>query len=903
MPRCLVVTKPAQLTHRQILEVLAGLMLGMFLAALDQTIVASAIRTIGDDLHGLSVQAWVTTAYLITATISTPLYGKLSDIYGRKRFFLAAITIFVLGSAACSFATSMYLLAGCRAVQGLGAGGLFSLALAIIADLVPPRDRARYQGYFLAVFGTSSVLGPVIGGFFAGADQILGITGWRWVFLVNVPIGIVALIVVARVLRLPHTRREHRIDWCGALTICICLVPLLTVAEQGRSWGWTDRRSVICYVAAGTGLLLFLLAEALMREEALIPLRFFANPTFALTSAGGFVVGMGMFGGLALLPLYLQIVRGATPTESGLQLLPLTAGIMLGSLISGQLISRTGRYKIWPVLGALLMSGGLLLLATVGVATPFWRTGCFMAVFGLGLGFVLQPITLAVQNAMAPREIGVATSSSTFFRQMGATAGTAIFLSILFGTVGDRIAAAFRAGPAQQALANPANAADRALAAALHGGGVKASSLDDTSFLTRVSPALARPFQAGFSEAMDHIFVAAAAILVVAFLLFLFLPQLPLRTQPAAASPEHAAAANAIPAAQPHPATATEPYLAPAAMPNPATTPWPAAEPYPAAPPRPAATNAPTAEPYPATAAATTTPPSAATAVWPVAEPYLTVNARPRAATPSEPADALRPAVSGRIDGPGGRPLVGATVTVTDFGGGPGGRAVTAGDGEFRVVLPGGGAFLLICAADDHQPAATLVNVGAGEIRRVLSLAGAGRIEGRITDRQTRPIPGAEVTLTDVDGAIVATTTTGPDGSYRLSGLDQTDYTLTATAPHARPESRTVSPGEPTHADLTLTIGGTLAGNVRATGSGRPVPEASVVAVDRSGAVAGTTTTGPDGRYELRDLAPGAYTVAASGHAPVATRVELSGDHTDHDITLGVRLRDASPVRDDAARA
>src|SRR5947209_4770501 len=223
-----------QLSHRQIVEILPGLMLGMFLAALDQTIVASAIRVIGDELHGLSVQAWVTTAYLITATISTPLYGKLSDIYGRKPFFLTAISIFVIGSAACSFATSMYMLAGFRALQGLGAGGLFSLALAIIGDIVAPRERARYQGYFLAVFGTSSVLGPVIGGFFAGASSILGIAGWRWVFLVNVPIGIIAFLVVAAVLNIPHTRRDHRIDWLGAVALTICLVPLLIIAEQGR---------------------------------------------------------------------------------------------------------------------------------------------------------------------------------------------------------------------------------------------------------------------------------------------------------------------------------------------------------------------------------------------------------------------------------------------------------------------------------------------------------------------------------------------------------------------------------------------------------------------------------------------------------------------------------------------
>ncbi len=521
-------TPGVSLTHRQIMTVLSGLLLGMFLAALDQMIVSSAMKTIADQLHGQTLQAWATTSYLITATITTPLYGKLSDIYGRKPLYLAAITLFLAGSLLSGIATSMYELAAFRAVQGLGAGGLMSLAFAIMADIISPRERSKYSAYFMAVFGSASVLGPVIGGVFAGLDTFFGVTGWRWVFLVNVPIALLALFVVGRVLNIPHKRVDHRIDFGGAAALTIGLVPLLIVAEQGREWGWASATAITMYVVGVLGLLAFVWVENRMGDEALLPIRMFRNHTFALGNAINFVLGIGMFGGMVSIPLYLQIVKGVSPTVAGLMLLPMTFGIMSATATAGRITSKTGHYKIFPIIGAGLMALALFLFSTIGTDTPNWLVMVYMFVMGAGLGQCMQTLLLAIQNDAEPRDMGVATASATFFRQIGGTVGTAVFLSILFSTVGDKIAAGLRAAMQTEAF-NAALRANPEFARSLQSG--SGVDINNTEFLNHIDPVLARPFLDGFSSAIDTVFMTGGIVMVVAFVLVWFLREKPLSTR------------------------------------------------------------------------------------------------------------------------------------------------------------------------------------------------------------------------------------------------------------------------------------------------------------------------------------------------------------------------------------
>lgn len=541
---------PGEMSHRQIWIVLIGLMSGMFLAALDQSVVSTAMRTIADDLGGLSLQAWATTAYLITATVSTPIYGKLGDIFGRRPLYITAIAIFVLGSVSTGLATSMYELAGYRALQGLGAGGLFSLALTILADIVPPRERARYQGLFLAVFGTSSLMGPVLGGAFAGVEEILFIDGWRWVFLMNLPIGAISLFMVLRFLHIPHTPRPQKIDWWGAATIVLAVVPILLAAELGREWGWTSPMTIGLLATGAVGIAAFLLVEKRMGSAALIPLSLFSNATFARTQILGFIIGIGMFGGMIVLPLVIQVVYGASPTESGLLMLPMVAGMMTASISSGRFTSKTGKYRIFFNTGTATLSLGYLYMVFLLKAdTPIWMVSIGMVLIGFGLGQLMQTTMIASQNSVEAKDVGVATSTATFFRQMGGTLGVAVFMSILFGQLKDKVLAAFAKPDVQSgvesALADPDVVGGAANASILElidsGEAAEAISLD-SSFLIGADDRLTAPFRIGFVESSLTVFLIAGLVMSLAFVFSWFIKEIPLRTK--SASQENAEAAN-----------------------------------------------------------------------------------------------------------------------------------------------------------------------------------------------------------------------------------------------------------------------------------------------------------------------------------------------------------------------
>jgi EmrB/QacA subfamily drug resistance transporter len=492
--------------RRRLQVVFGALMLAMLIAALDQTIVSTALPTIVGDLGGLTQLSWVVTAYILTSTISTPLYGKIGDLYGRKRIFQGAIVIFLVGSMLCGLSQNMAELIGFRALQGIGAGGLFVGSQAIIGDIVSPRERGRYMGYFGAVFGLATVAGPLLGGF------LVDHATWRWVFYINVPIGIAALIATGLVLHLPRRRREHRIDYLGASLLgagITCIVLLTTWG--GTEYPWASAQTLGLSLASVVLLAAFIQVER-RAAEPILPLQLFRNSVFAVTNAAGFIIGLALFGSIVFLPQYLQIVKGDGATNSGLLLVPMMVGLLVTSIVSGQLISRTGRYKIWPILGTAITVIGLFLLSTMGAATPPIVTAAYMVVLGLGLGGVMQVLVVVVQNSVAQKDIGVATSTATFFRSMGGSIGVpifgAIFSNVLVARLVTDLPKGFHLSGLSGGIGNASPQVLDKLPAVIHSGVVHA-----------------------FSQSLGSVFLAGVPFAVIALVLVCLIKEVPLRTR------------------------------------------------------------------------------------------------------------------------------------------------------------------------------------------------------------------------------------------------------------------------------------------------------------------------------------------------------------------------------------
>ena len=512
-------TPTSQATHKEIMVVLSGLMVGMLLAALDQTIVSTALKSIVEDFNGLSHYTWVVTAYLLTSTASTPLYGKISDLYGRRPVFQFAIITFLIGSFLAGASQNMGQLIAFRAIQGLGAGGLMALTFVIIGDLVSPRERGKYQGYFGAVWGLAAVAGPLLGGFFSDADSILGVAGWRWIFYINLPFGILALILTSSSLKNANIRREHSIDYLGALLMVSSVTALLIgISVFGPEEGWLSGKTLATIGLAIVLAVVFLMQE-LRAAEPILPLDLFKNHTFSLTSALGAIIGAGMFGAIVMLPLYLQVVQGDSATVAGLKLIPFMLGIVTMSIVSGKQISKHGHYKRFPVMGLALMTVGIGMLSTLNETTPFWQLSIYAILIGAGLGLSMQTIVIALQNSVDMKDLGIATSANTFFRSIGSTIGVALFGSLY----ASRLAINLPKGVEELAGTNPA---------ALAGATPEAFEQlkNNTAVIETFTPELQAVIYQAFVQSFHVVFLAAVPLTAIGFVLALFLREVPLRT-------------------------------------------------------------------------------------------------------------------------------------------------------------------------------------------------------------------------------------------------------------------------------------------------------------------------------------------------------------------------------------
>ncbi|MDX3076748.1 MFS transporter [Streptomyces sp. MI02-7b] len=799
----------APMSHRQIMEALTGLILGLFVAILSSTIVSNALPKIISDLHGgQSAYTWVITAALLTTTATTPVWGKLSDLFSKKLLVQLALVIYVVGSLIAGVSQNAGMLIACRIIQGVGVGGLIALTQVIMAAMISPRERGRYSGYLGAAFAVGTVGGPLLGGVIVDTDWL----GWRWCFYVGVPFAVLALVVLQKTLHLPVVKRQAKVDWAGATFVTAAVSLLLVwVTFAGDKYEWISWQTWVMTGGAVLLGLVFVLVESRAREP-IMPLRLFRNKTISLTSTASLFVGLAMYSGTVFLSQYFQLARGKSPTMSGVLTIPLIAGLFVSSTVSGQVITRTGRWKAILVSGSVLLTAGLGLLGTLRYDTVYWHMAIFMALLGLGLGMVMQNLVLAVQNQVGAADLGAASSMVTFFRTLGGAVGVSALGAVL------------------------ANRVTRYTTDGLSALGVDSTGSSDGAIpdLGSLPAPIRHVIETAYGHGAGDVFLVAAPVAFLALLLVLFIKEVPLRTS---SGLQQAAGVSG----RPEPAAVVPAALEPVAV---------------------APAGVPQAAPVPA--------PEPAPAPVPVQE---------------------GPMIHGQVRNSEGTGVGHATLTLISLTGKQLGRAATGPDGGYALTAPGAGSYVLIAAADGHQPQATTVVVGEEPVAHDVVLAGTSGLTGTVTSEADGiPVHGAVVVVTDIRGEVLASGGTGQDGGFGFDELPAGDFTLAVNATGFRPVALPVEVAGtgPTHVDVALRLGARVQGTVLGGATRLPLPEARVTLVDAAGNVVATATTGGDGAYAFGDLDAGEYSLIASGFPPVATTITVGDESAkDVDVELG----------------
>ncbi|SDM24827.1 drug resistance transporter, EmrB/QacA subfamily [Nonomuraea maritima] len=813
------------MTHRQIMEALSGLLLGLFVAILSATVVSNALPTIIAELHATeTTYTWVITAELLATTIATPIWGKLADLVSKKVLVQLGLIIYVFGSALGGLAQNPATLIGARVIQGIGVGGLTALVQVIMAAMISPRERGRYSGYIGATFALATVAGPLIGGLIVDTSWL----GWRWCFYVGVPFAVIALIVLQKTLRLPVVKRDVSIDWAGAVLFSAATsLILIWVSFAGVDFDWLSWQTSA--MVGGTLLLtaIFILVE-MRTKEPLVPLRLFANRAISLSVVASLLVGVGLYGVTTFLSQYFQLARGESPTHAGILTLPLIVGLAVTSTVVGLVISRTGRYKIFLILGGLFLTAGFLLASTLRYDTDYWLAALFMVLIGIGVGMTMQNLVLAVQNQVRLSDLGAASSVVVFFRTLGGTAGVAALGAVLANRVAEYTT-------------------DGLEKLGVKGGG--AATDGSIPKLSELPKPVREVVQSAFGHGVGDLFLYAAPLAVLSLIVVLFIKEVPLRT-----STDAPAAEAATPSEQP----ATSGRHAQRQL----------------------------SEPDLVAVAADTgrTQPSASNGL-----PVRVPNVAHASVAGPQPIDLGGTGVRGFVRGGDGAPVPHANLTLIDVRGHQLGRTVAQADGYYQVATPGSGTYVLIASAAERDPQVATLVVGDAPLDFDLVLAGSGRLTGTVRDLAGNPVAQAMVIVTDVRGEVVTTGLTTADGMYGFSGVVAGTYTVTVSAGTHRPVALLVEVGTgQTTQDVILQPAARIRGTILLKGADRPLADARVTLLDASGNVVATATTGEDGEYAFADLPGGQYTVIATGYPPVASAVTLTGQgDDDHDIRLG----------------